>query len=863
MDLGKIYSKTGKGTRALSTKARDLPKGALKVLPLIDSKNSVRDLLAKLGKFSETDLHILLTQLESGGYIRSLQDGNWDVDSGQSASASSIIVEEVSHEDFLRDDHTAPPPPSPEPPPQTDDAALIEAQRVYQDFAERLARETQKQAEQETQLKALEAERKVREETERKAAEERARAEAEAAAAREAERLAKAEEARQTELAKILFEAEHAARLEAERVAREKAERAARLAEEARLRIETEAREAAEKLALQEAKRKLREEEEARKQAEVERKARKDAEEKARKDEEARLKAEAREKARQGKAAREAAESLAKQRAREEEEALRKAEAERLAQEALERQTRQAEEARLRAEAEAKAEAERQARLAAEAQARAEAKKREQEMREAEQRAAAIRKAEQEAALETRKAEEAQRKARAAETKRKAKEDARREAERRAQIKQELKQRAYAERVAKKIAAARKRKQARETGDMLGKVAKAVLVYFPLTLILIVVALHYVNLAPFAEPVVRTASASLGEPVRFRSLHASLLPQPELRLADVQVGQTDALQFDKVRVQFAPATLFNPTRRVERLEVENATLNLADLQRVQRWFLSSSQTRHVEIANVSFRNIALALPDLKLPAFSGTAALAPEGRFDSAKLTTQEGNLSLNLQAAGDAWKFSLDAHAWKPPLRTHLKFDQLRAEGVLRDQTANLESVQGSIYAGTFTGSSMIAWKDRPRITGHFTTENIRIEQATAAGGNLPGLEGALAADISFSSVNEDVQDLPESVVANATFTVTNGRVLGIDLASSVLPGNRDRSTKFERLTGTMQSDTEAAHFRQVLLESSQLRARGQLDVSNNREIEGRATTELLIPSRRMQASFGLSGKVGDMWIK
>jgi uncharacterized protein involved in outer membrane biogenesis len=162
-----------------------------------------------------------------------------------------------------------------------------------------------------------------------------------------------------------------------------------------------------------------------------------------------------------------------------------------------------------------------------------------------------------------------------------------------------------------------------------------------------------------------------------------------------------------------------------------------------------------------------------------------------------------------------------------------------------------------------MIAWKDQPRLTGHFITENIRLEQATAAGGNPPGLEGALTADVTFSSASHDIEALAESAVANAKFTVTDGKVLGIDLASSMLPGNRERSTRFDRLTGTLQSDAASTHLRQLLLESSQLRARGQLDVSDNREVDGKATAELLIPSRRMQASFGLSGKVGDMWIK
>ena len=932
MDLSKIYSKTGKGTRALSAKSKDLPKNALKVLPLIDSKTSVRGILDKLGKFGETDLHILLTQLESGGYIRALQDDTWDTDNGQSANPSSMVVEEVSHEDFFRiDDAPSPATPAEAAPtePEAGEAALQQAQRVYHEFAERLAKETQKQAEQEAQIKAVEAEQKAREEAQRKVAEERARLEAEAAAAREAERLVKAEEARQAELAKILFEAEHAARLEAERVAREKAERAARLAEEARLRIEAEAREAAEKLALEEAKRKLREEEEARKQVEAERKAREAAEKQARKEEEARLKAEAKEKARLEKAAKEQAERLAReqaklrareeeearskaeaerisreqaeqkarreeearlkaeadekarrekaaqgeterqareqarQRALEEEELRRKAEADRIAREEAERDARRAEEARQKAEADARTEAERQARLAAEAQAKAEAAQRALEEKEAARKAEAERRAQQEAALQARKAEEAQRKLEAAEAKRQAKEEARREAEALAQIKLEQKEQARAERVARKIATTRQRKRTSEAGRGLARLARAILLYLPVALVLLIVALHYVNLAPFAAPVARAASASLGEPVRFDELHASLLPQPELRLNDVQVGQDDVLQFGMVRIEFALATLFEPTRRVDRLEIENASLPAAELERMQRWFHTSSTARQVEISSIAFKNIAFVAPDLKLPAIMGNVELAPDGSFGAAHLETQEGNLSLKLQPANESWKFSMDARAWQPPVRTALKFDEFRAEGVLQGQTAKLETMAGSIYAGTFKGSSMIAWKDRPRITGRFIAENMHLEQVVAEDGSTLGIEGALSADVTFSSASENVQGLAESPVANARFTVADGKILGIDLSSSMLPANRERSTRFDKLTGTLQSDAAMLHFRQLVLESPQLRARGQADVSSAHEVNGKVTAELLIPSRRMQASFGLGGKVGDMWIK
>lgn len=871
MDLDTIYSKTGKGTRALSAKAKDLPKGALKVLPLIDSKTSAGEILNKLDKFTEVDLQILLTQLESGGYIRVLQATDWE-DTAPAPGSSAIVVEELSTEDFLRSteepDNHGLPDLQPAAEETADDARLQEAQRIYQEFAERLATETQKQSE---QIKAEEAQRKARDEANRIAAEQKREAEkqaqqaAESAAALEAERAARAEEARHAEIARLLFETEQAARVEQERIVREKAEREAKLAEESRRRIEAEAKLAAERLALLEAKRQAREEKEARKQAEAERKAFEAAEKKARKEEEERLKAAAKEQARIEKATRDAEEKHAREEAerklREEAEVRRQAEDERKAREEAEHQARLQEAARLKAEADARAESEKQARLAEEAREREEAERLAAIQRAAEQKAAQEREAQQEAARIARELEAEQRKAVAEEARRQAKEEAQREAEERALRKQEQKQQAQAERLAKKLATREAARASRQPGRFASAIKTAVLA-LPLTLIALVAALHFINLAPFGGAIARTASESLGEPVRFATLHAALLPQPELRMGEVRIGENEAVQIASVRAEFALSTLFDDIRRINRLTLEDAAIAMNDMDRMQRWFTAANTSRHVTIARVDGKNIAFHVPGLTLPPLNANVELANDGSIVNTQLESVERTLSIALTPQEQSWKFTLDAHAWQPPLPTRLKFDELHAEGVVRGNKAHASIVEGSIYAGKFKGESMVAWNAQPQITGHVTVENIRVEQALATGKN-PAIDGSMSGDIAFTSVAPNASALPESAVITARFAIAEGMLYGIDLSSSMLPANRERTTRFDRLTGNVQSTGDISRFRQLVLKSSQLDARGEVEIRENGEIDGKVTAELLIPSRRMQANFGLGGTVGDVRIR
>lgn len=999
MDLTtKIYSKTGKGTRALSTKPKGLPTGALKVLPLIDSKTNAAAVLAKLDKFSETDLLLLLARLERDGYIRAIHEENWGLDEQNTGYQTTMIVEELTEDDFFRMEEKA----------ETDSATVLmreeteqkareaeqahlqaEAEKAARLEAERVARET---AEREARIKEeirRKAEETARLEAERQAEEARLRAEAEMAARLEAERIAreaaerqarKAEEARLKAEAEARAQAEKAALLEAERLVREaaerktreEAERQARMAEEARMkaeakaraeaektaRLETErqAREAeearlkaeaearalaeknarleAERLEREEAERQAREEAEARHKAEAERKiqeeaeqqariaeearlkaeadaraeadriaqleteriAREAAERQAREAEEARLKAEAEARALAEKAARLEAQRLereeAERQARKEEEVRRKAEAERKAQEEAERQVRIEADARAEAENTARLETERIAREAAERQAREaeaarreaearaqeertarleaeriarEAKEREyQEEKEARRKAEAERKAQEDAERQARKAEEARLKAEADESRRRAKEEARSLAEEKARQKSERKAQEQADRRARKLREAiAKKRNAPDSGKRLATIIKAVSVYLPATLILIIVVLHYVNLAPLGSSIQKMASETLGEPVRFSGLHASLFPKPQLLLSGVTIGTDEDMKIASIRIVLAPSTLFDDRKSVDNLEIAETALATPELGRSQMWFRSSAKSGKLNIARVSFKNVTLTIPELSPIPFDGRIELLPTGEFGPVELNSVDHSLSLQLQPENDAWKVTLDASGWQPPLSTWLKFDALHAEGYAEGRGARFDKVDGRAYGGTFTAKGTIAWAGRPTVSGNFKMENFELMQILTAAGSTASIEGRFDIAASFTSTSEDAGKLMEAAEISGRFTGIDGKIGGVDLSSAMLPTNREKSTRFDKLTGSLQLRNGLYRYRNLALEHQQFRAQGSLDIQDDQRISGNVNAQLNIPSRRMQASFGLGGTVENIRIR
>jgi hypothetical protein len=72
--------------------------------------------------------------------------------------------------------------------------------------------------------------------------------------------------------------------------------------------------------------------------------------------------------------------------------------------------------------------------------------------------------------------------------------------------------------------------------------------------------------------------------------------------------------------------------------------------------------------------------------------------------------------------------------------------------------------------------------------------------------------------------------------------------------------STGFDKLAGSVQLKNGSYQYRQLVLETAQFRAKGNVDILPNQDISGKISAELAAKSRRLQSSFSLTGKVGNV---
>lgn len=856
----KIYSKTGKGARAQSSRSRDLSADALKILSFIDSKTETPAIFAQLDKLSEDEFQELLAELERDGYIRLLSNREWDLDDDFDYR-TSMVVDELSVEDFIAlNASSAPaaesqPVKEPEPDvPETSATTTPSAEEVAE-LEARLEAERKAQEDAQRQAKAAKAE------EERKAREEEARRrKAEAKARQEVERKARKEEAER-------LQAAEAASLQAEQLAREQAEQraheeeVARQEAEAKLRVQVEeaAKQEAERIAREEEKRKAREEKAARRKAA--------AEARAREEEAARLEAERR------------AQEEAERKAREEEAARLQAE----------------EAARVQAEEQAKWEAAEQARLEAEGKAR-EAERKVQEEEAARQKAEAVASAQAEEAVrqeaaehEARKAEEARRKAEEIarakagkasrrEAERLAKEEVRRKAreekelrrqaevQARALAKEEV--RLKAEQKAIEKAQNRAEKEFMHTGvrpaRWLLPLARVFFVYTPLVLLVLLGLIHFVNLGMLAGPVEKIASAAIGEPVTVRNLRLSLFPQAHLVLSDITIGADKDIEIRSVQVSPELSTLFDEEKNLKSIEIIELTVDAASLGRQLQWLESLADKDDLKIGQIYLKGLTLGVPGLGAMVFDGNVERSAAGVFSRLELSGVEQNLTLELLPQDGNYRVNLQAGNWQTPLVNGLRFDSFNAVGISDGNQVRFSSMKGELYGGSFKATGVLAWSAQPVASGNFALEQVRLPAVLSAMKSSAAVEGMLNATVTFTSQADEGRGLAEATEIDASFQVRDGRFNGIDLANHMVSGSGSgNATRFDRLSGKLQLRQGVYQYRQLVLEAPQLKARGNLDVQPNQDVSGSISAELAIPSRRIKSNLAVEGKIGSVRLK
>lgn len=821
MNLSTVYSKTGKGARALT--AKSLSPEQSKVLSQINGKLTAGQLLEEIDKFSEAELQRILDSLEQGEYIRAIHD---EEDMGSSTAfevSSTIEVAEISAEEFMKVESEAHGI-------DTDDKKrqLEEAQaraRAYEEEQRQLEQKAREQEEAERQLLMV---------TDMLANSDLAdKIDIEKLASNE--QLSSVEARKAKEAAKAAAKEEHIARRKEEkRLAKEQAEAKAKVALE-KERLEAEQRE------IEAAMARSRAEAEARNKRDAEENARQEAERKAREAESARRKAEAEEYARQQ--AEEKARQEAERKARLEEEARLKREADERARIEAERKAREA------AEAKARREAEERARREAEAREREEAKRKAREEAEAKARQMAEEKARLAAEKQARKDAEAALKA---EAKRKARE----EAEARAIIKAQEKAKRRAEREPIDFSAWIRGSES---------LVKATLIGVGVIFVLLLVLIQFVNLTVLTGPLERLASSSIKEPVKIGAVTASLWPSPHLVLESVSVGKSSDIKVSKIHISPVLSSIFEDIKELDSIEFDHLTLDQNTASKPVEWLSNAQESGTVVFKEIQFTKVSLQIPDLPLKPFSGKATLSGN-KVERVILQDESRKLKVTLIPEAADLKVALDAHDWQPPIGAAVVFDTLSAEGTVSDHALQFDQITADLHGGKLKASLTADWSAIWQITGSFELDKVRLQEVTSAFSPALQMKGHVNASGNYTMTSEDLAHLVDQPQVNARFEASNGYLGGIDLVRALHSGTGQSvggTTRFDRFTGNLTLANGHYQYRQLSLDGGQLKASGEFDILADQSLTGKVNSQLNIKNRPMQANYNLSGKVGSVSLK
>ncbi|MBI1173744.1 MAG: hypothetical protein GC139_00585 [Sideroxydans sp.] len=482
----------------------------------------------------------------------------------------------------------------------------------------------------------------------------------------------------------------------------------------------------------------------------------------------------------------------------------------------------------------------------------------------AEERAAAQRKA-QEEEIARKQAEaqaraEAERRAREEEAARKLADDQAKawaDAEKRAKVQAEAQARnEQAEPAVEQVAAvAPKKSRVRRKPLPVGKIAAGLLV---LVLVLVVVLPYIWPMQGYVLQVEKRLSAQLRQPVHIGKMSATLLPSPQLELHEVTVGNGRELKAGTVVLHFDFTALLSDTRAINNAELNNLQLDDASFDKTLSWLEAAAGDAHYPLARMTLRGARVNSELVKLPAINGNVEFDAQGHFSKAVLGSEDGKLNLQLHAQpGQQLGLELSLKESELPILPYVHFNELNAQGQLRDGEMNFSDFDARLYGGTLVGNARLNWQKGWLMQGHMTVKSLEMHDAFPAA----RIEGELDGNAGYSIQADKLALLGGNPSLDGSFSLKKGALSDMDMVETVRLAGRDGDpggrTHFDELSGRLQLENGIQRYRQLRLAAGVLSASGYLDIDTSRELNGHFLADLKV--RAGSVPLLLTGKVGE----
>src|SRR5262245_13671008 len=375
---------------------------------------------------------------------------------------------------------------------------------------------------------------------------------------------------------------------------------------------------------------------------------------------------------------------------------------------------------------------------------------------------------------------------------------------------------------------------------------------------------------PFLVPVshlipeiTRVASERLGQPVAMEGLTLHPVPTPRVIGHRITVGRKKSqVLIGELEIVPELRSLFSGRRSLRLIRASRVALDEGALS-IPRTMPKRRVDEPVLVRRLVLTTVKLNHPKADVPLFNVDVRLGEGSRIREARFDTSDGALKLWVRPGnGHATALLLRATNWTLPVGAPLTFDTLAAQGTLRGQSLEIDTIEGELYGGTLVGSARADWGKELQLAGRAELAGIDLVSMQKALGKPAKLSGRLNADAAFSTHAKTPAELRGALSLDGPFEVLGGAYQGVDLSrAGELAGERrsDDATTFEELTGRLELRGERVRLNQLCIRSPKIVAGGNVDIAPDKTLSGKLHIAVAQTGGIVGVPVALSGTTED----
>ena len=371
----------------------------------------------------------------------------------------------------------------------------------------------------------------------------------------------------------------------------------------------------------------------------------------------------------------------------------------------------------------------------------------------------------------------------------------------------------------------------------------------------------FIPLSRYIPSLEKLASEKLRQPVSIAELRFSLLPLPSGTVSGLVIGKEYPSKFEAITLRPALGSLLQEVKVLRSVEVKGFQVNSHMLGFVGA-LAKPGGPQLVQVQRIQLRAMQLDLDGLKWGPLRADIVLNERG-VQSLEAGSEDGKFKLDIAPGSPTQDLQIHAKNWELPLKPALKFDGLRAQGQLQQNTLNLPQIEGKLYGGTLQGKAAIDWSRGWAVKGDAEMRQVETKEIVALMTRAVGVSGKLNAQGGYSMRAKEPAQLANSLSAQFKFEVKQGVLYGFDLAQAVnvlaRSGTRGGQTRFEALTGTLIITGKRYQLRQLTVASGVLTAHGDVNIAPNKQLSGKINVALKGIAGLVDVPLDVSGTLSD----